>query len=213
MQDLQVTASIHAIESKVDFFRQEIESVNHFVNLFKRQIDELYSKPNVPVEFAGFRKTTEDFFKEVNDKFCANKLLVDGIRSVLDTLKSVVTHHDLMIGQVQCTIPAIQQQITDANDLVSQKIVSISTAFSNKFDAHADRQKKQLEDFSAQALTAPKSVIETNKSIADKIDIALLESSNAIAKMCNLEQTLKMLDRKLDALAIQVKKVELAQQV
>ena len=59
-----------------------------------------------------------------------------------------------MIGQVQCTIPAIQQQITDANDLVSQKIVSISTAFSNKFDAHADRQKKQLEDFSAQALTA-----------------------------------------------------------
>lgn len=212
MQDVRVTASIHAIESRVDSFRREVDSINHYINVFKTQIDELYSKPNVPVEFAEFRRTAESFFKEVSDKFSTNKLLVDGIRGVLEMLKSAVSHHDILINQVRDTIPFIEQRITDTSDTLSQKIVSITTAFSNKYDAHADRQKKQLEDFSMQALAAPKSVIETNKSISDKIDIALLESSNAIAKMCNLEQTLKMLDRKLDGLAIQVKKVELAQQ-
>ena len=211
MKDVQVSASIHAIECKVDSFRYEIESVNHFVNIFKTQIDELYSKPNVPQEFAEFRRTTESFFKEVKDKFSTNKLLVDDIRSVLETLKGVVGFQDLTISQIRESIPVLQQQITDTKDTLSQKIVSINTAFSNRFDDHAVKQKSQLETLKEQAFSAPKSIVESNTTLLDKLEIARMDGSNAMLKVNNLDLSVKMLERKLEKLEMQIKKVELTQ--
>ena len=212
MQDIQVSASIHSIESKVDLVKREMESVNAHINLFKRHFEELFKKPDVPAEFLAFKLMIDAFIKYTQDNHVSTMSTISGIKSTLQTTKITIANQDNEIRMLRQSVPMLDQKIDDTKSDLSTKIVSISTAFSNKFDAHADKQKKQLEEFSTYALSAPKSVLETNKSISDKIDIALLESSNAIAKMCNIEQTLKMLDRKLEGLSIQVKKVELAQQ-
>jgi len=213
MQDVQVTSSIHSIESRIDLVKREMESINAHINLFKRHFEELFKKPDVPGEFLAFKLMVDAFIKCTQDNHISTISTISEIKSTLQTNKITILNQENEIRMLRQSFPMLDQKIDDTKSDLSTKIVSISTAFSNKFEAHADKQKKQLEEFSSFALSAPKSVMETNKSISDKIDIALLESSNAIAKMCNIEQTLKMLDRKLEGLAIQVKKVELAQQV
>jgi len=212
MNDAQVHASIHAVESIVASFRREMESVNEHINFFKRQIDELYKKPDVPAEFAAFKTVTENFVKDINDKNSTSKLLIDGIRSVIESLKNTTSVHTNELRQLRDSLPIMEKQITETKDVLSQKIVSISTAFTSRFDEHAEKQKKQLETFSNHALTAPKSVIESNQTIIEQLEVATLDSSNAILKTNNMELTLKLLERKLENLTIQVKKIELTQQ-
>jgi len=213
MQNVQVSANIHAIEGKVDLVKREMESVHDHINRFKLHFDELFKKPNVPVEFENFKSLVESFIKDTEDKFVSTISAISGIRSCLETAKININSHDTEIKMLRRVLPVIEQKIDDTKEDFSSKIVSISTAFNNKFDDHADKQKKQLEIFSIQAMSAPNSVIESNKQLLDKIEVACIDGANALLKASNIELTVKLLERKIENLTLQVKKAELTQQV
>lgn len=213
MQDVQVSASIHAIEGKVDLVKREMESVHHHINSFKLHFEELFKKPDVPAEFQIFKSSVESFIKDAQDKYISTISTISGIRSSLETAKIAINTHDTEISMFRRAFPIIDQKIDDTKEELSSKIVSISTAFSNRFDEHADKQKKQLIEFSNLAFTAPKAVTESNNALIDKIELACIDGANALLKASNLEMTVKLLERKLENLTLQVKKAELTQQV
>lgn len=213
MQNVQVSANIHVIEGKVDLVKREMESVHDHINRFKLHFEELFKKPNVPVEFQDFKSLVESFIKDTEDKFVSTISTIAGIRSSLETAKININSHDTEIKMLRRVLPVIDQKIDDTKEHLSSKIVSISTAFNNKFDDHADKQKKQLELFSAQAMSAPNSVIESNKQLLEKIEVACIDGANALLKSSNIEMSVKLIERKLENLALQVKKIELSQQL
>lgn len=212
MIDVQVTASMHAIEAKVNLFRKEMESVNTHINFFKTQIDQLYQKPDVPAEFREFKCKMDTFIQESSQRNDSSKTLVDGIRRTLETIKHAVSHHENEIRMLRDSMPIMAKQIAESKDELSQKIVSISTAFTNRFDIHTEHQKKQLETFSAQAMKAPNSVIDSNSKLVQKMEISCIDAANALLKASNIELSVKLLERKLENLTLQVKKAELSQQ-
>lgn len=212
MADVQVSASIHAIEGKVDLVRREMESVNDYINRFKHQIEELSKKPDVPIEFESFKSLVETFIKDTEDRHSCTLSTIKGIRSTLETVKITVANQDNEIRMLRHSMPILDQKIEGAKEELSSKIVSISTAFANRFDIHADHQKKQLETFSTHAMSAPNSVIESNRKLVEKIELACIDGANALLKASNIELTVKLLERKLENLTLQVKKTELSQQ-
>ena len=211
MKDVQVAASINAIEAKIDSFRVEMESVNSNINFFKNQIQELYKKPDVPSEFAEFKSVADSFIKDLFSKNISVNSSISGIKISIETIKSMLEQHDLKIRFNETANRILDDEISDVKEELSQKIVSISTVFSNRFDDHVEKQKKQVEFIGAQALAAPKSILESNNSLIDKIELSRLDGSNAILKASNLELAVKLLERKLENLTLQVKKIELTQ--
>lgn len=212
MQNVQVSASIHAIEGKVDLVKREMESVNDYINRFKLHFEELFKKPDVPVEFQSFKSFVESFIKDTQDKYVTTISTISGIRSSLETVKITTNTHDTEISMFRRAFPIIDKKIDDTKEELSSKIVSISSAFNNRFDEHAEKQKKQLEMFGSQAMSAPNSVIESNKQLLDKIEVACIDGANALLKSSNVEMSVKLLERKLENLTLQVKKIELSQQ-
>lgn len=212
MQDVQVSASIHAIEGKVDLVKREMESVNTHINRFKLQIEELSKKPDVPAEFESIKSSIDSFIKGTQDRHVSTMCTISDIKSTLQTAKITIANQDNEIRMLRQSVPMLDEKIETTKQDLSSKIVSISTAFSNRFDAHADQQKKQLDVFGAQAMAAPKSVMESNNSILEKLEVATLDASNSMMKVNNLELSMKVWERKLENLTIQVKKLELSQQ-
>jgi hypothetical protein len=212
MKDVQVVASLHAVESKLEQYKIEYESINHSINVFKTQIQELNKKPDVPEEFKSFRLATESFISDLNQKQVTNKSSIESIKIDVDSLKRALVIHEERIRITSELLPVLEKQTDEVKQEASKKIVDISTSFSGRFNEYAEKQKSQLESFRSEALSAPKSVLESNNRILEKLEVAMLDASNAILKTNNIELAMKLLERKLEHLVLQVKKNELSQQ-
>ena len=115
MKDVQIASSLASIEAKVNSFRQEMESVNEHINYFKTQILELYEKPNVPAEFQEFKYKVDTFVQESSNRNDASKVLVDGIRFTIESIKNTLSQHGCDIRMLKDSMPIMEQQITIQN--------------------------------------------------------------------------------------------------
>jgi chromosome segregation ATPase len=211
MKDVQVIASLQNVESKLEQYKSEYESINHSINVFKNQINELHKKPDVPLEFGSFKSTTELLIKELSNNQYSNKLSIDSIKTDITSLRRAIEIHEDRIRTAERHLPILERGVSEAKEALNQKIETVSNGFALRFTEHADKQKSQLESFRAEAFSAPKSVIESNNRILEKLEVATLDASNSMLKVNNFDLNLKLLERKLEQLTLQVKKLELSQ--
>lgn len=208
--DVQVNATVSAISAKVDNFKNEIESINHNINVFKRQLEDLCKKPDVPEDFKSYKSITENNFKDLYNKIEGLTSSLNPAKTSIAQMKSQIGFHDEDFSEQMKLIEKLSVRIEQINNDLSQKLKTFITSLSNRLNEHEAKQKTETESLRSQLETLPKSILESNETILLKLQTATLDAENAMSKVNNNELHIRVLERKLENLFIQFKKVELA---
>lgn len=191
----------------------EINTLNHNVNIFKTVIQEIRER-------LGEVDALQHLHKEFNDLTIYLKGESQAIIASLDSLKKEVYQMQLKASQskeMQVELAAkldetiaIQDRHFQGNNL---KLRDSEKAHSEKIENYHVEFQKSLEQLKNELSVSPIAIFEQNNLMMNKVENAALDGSNAMLKVNNMDMKITIVEKKMENLAIQIKKLELSNQV
>lgn len=211
--DGNLIAQIYDLESKISSFKVEVNSINVLLNELKSQFERFRSNEFVSASqlsdvLSCFTKDVEkvkDLINTLTQKHAQlNGYYCSLSQELSQNFKKLEDHED-KFEKSDGTMIDLKQNLTS--------LVNISD--SNLRGLHKDLKAElfaKIEAVKQEFISSPKSVVESNQEVSKKVELAHLDSQNAMLKLGNLETQFRIFDRKLENLDIRIKKMELANQ-
>lgn len=212
MGDSPFLSKICELEQVLNSFKIEINSINCIINDLKRQLDQFRTNDYVTnSQSSDFKNAVAEQIKNVKCLWdqCVN--VEQSLTKEIAFLKDKMKFQNIDIHVHSQKIESLEEDLIHVKKLIAISSDNQSDICSKSSAAIKDYLIAQLEDIKRMFVASPKSAIESNQETAKKVEMAQLDSQNAMLKLGNLETQFRIFDRKLENLDIRIKKIELAQ--
>lgn len=190
----------------------EINEINHNVNIFKNVIQELREKFCEIDALRELYQKFENLSQYVKTDLAAFKVQADTLKKAADDFQLKVSQFrqiqiDAMLKQDEIVI----RQERDFQNYNS-KLRSSEMAQTEIFKVWRNGLEEAIEKLRKDLLVSPVAVFEQNNQIMGKLESASLDGTNAMLKVNNMDMNIRIIEKKIESLAIQIKKIELQAQ-
>jgi hypothetical protein len=203
-------SQITILQGQIEALHKERDHFNKLLNEFIRRLDAVEKNIKLPEEFASFR---DEFLKE-REKWRNTKQ--DNIYT-FSRLKTEIDKNENEIEELKVYLDCIKKTLFQKFDDLGDTIKSISDRNSVEFRDNLNRINKikndyqeDKEKFRNEFSSTPKSILDSNQQIVKKLEIASLDGQNAVMKINNVELIIKVLERKIEQIMTQIKKLEIS---
>lgn len=212
MVDSQLVGKVCELEQVLNTFKIEVNSINSIINDLRRQLDHFRTNDYVTnSQFADFKNALAEQMKNATLLWEQSVVVQQALGKELSILKDKMKFQNIDIHIHSQKIDSIEEDLIHVKKLISISSDNQSDICSKSYTAIKDYLITQLEDIKRMFVANPKSAVESNLDTAKKVEMAQLDSQNAMLKLGNLETQFRIFDRKLENLDIRTKKIELAQ--
>lgn len=205
---------LHKYQTQNDQYRQELASIADKLNKHTRLIDECLSVRGIVEEVRAFIEEQ----KKQNETLANSQKINDF--SLIGTLR-IKDQHERELDSLKKELTIVKELInTLATNLSTQTKKLETLPFERKLEAHQKGQAavnadiyQQIGKTRADLVVSPAQIISSNNDLLKKIESALLDGANSANKVNNFELQIRVLEKKIESLGIQLKKLELGQQL
>lgn len=204
---------LHELKIKSENFKIEIESINHKINEYKKLIDSCLSIRNEILDFHSFKKNyneeSKEFIGQVAALFVQNKTVSDkqiNTENTINGLRESTEKFKASLEKIFAEIEAVKKGLASVNyqDQLSH--------MKSNLEMFKQEINSKVSSIAADLVVPPKQIIASNEDVLKKLEMAQLDGSNAILKANNMDLQIKILERRIENILQQVKKLELVAQ-
>jgi len=175
------------------------EKLNHIANVVidKDQMQEIME--HVLLQIEGVANSKQPLIAEIDKLKIDNYRLSEAIRQIQEIPQKLSDKMQSMgqsIGVLESNLKRDITHVSDAQDV--------------SFKIFMQDCEKKLADWKVEILGTPTANLKVKEELEQKMQMAQLDGSNAVIKVNNVEQQIKLLEKKLENLQLQVKRNELA---
>lgn len=204
--------AIQQLEQRLRNMSIDLESANEQINQFKLQILELMKRSDVPSDFEEFKKQVNDSLKLLSSahenhqsRSVSASNTMKFMHEKLDKIHGLHSDHSQDIVYLKGCFEGIK------DDLLG-RIDAMATVNGKAISALKEKYVQEMGDLRAKVEATPATVLSSNEDVLKKLEIAMLEASNAMLKVNNTDTNIRILDRKIENALQLVKKMDLEKQ-
>jgi hypothetical protein len=212
MNDVNILKSIIDLTRKVESFQVDINSINSSINRYNVEIESLSNRTDIPKEFNDLKNKLEDHLIQFNGIVVSINSFFNEIRKRIASQKEDIEENSKKTEVSLWKFNEIEKSIEDTRRQIIMKNEAIMREFTNKLNSFSDAYLKEISSLRSDVMISPKSILDSNNSILKKLEIAQLEGNNATLKVNNIDLNVRVLEKKLENLSLQCKKIELSKQ-
>lgn len=142
--------------------------------------------------------------------------LSEKVKSLTDGQVNLIENH-VSLHAVQSDFAQQLQEsnvtLTNLSKKSDAAIASLKSYVDNLSDKTKDQVVNYMDNTKVEMIGSPSSIATVRAEIMNKLNLTSLDGSNAVLKVSNLEQQLKLIERKLENLSILQKKNEISKMV
>lgn len=201
-------------QSQNDQYRQELVSISEKLNKHTRLIDECLSVRSSVEELRAFHERQNQMNSRGEDLFFD---LIEGKKSAVTTVAKL----EKQMAELKKENESLRKDLTDALELIKELNKKfLYLPFDNQIRElakgqtnHIAETRKEMQKIRDDLVVSPAQIISNNSDLLKKLEVAQLDGSNAMSKVSNFELQIRVLEKKIESLGIQLKKIELGQQL
>lgn len=205
----QLQAQVHQLEC----YKVEIAYINKTINLHSRLIEEANNRMNVPFEFENFKT---DIKKEITSLVNKQNQIFSALHNTskeLDEIKRNVAGINQLLCEHISRFESIKESINSHKSETKSKLDLTNKSFSEAFSAYRESVNKKLLESENKLSSIPQSILDKNNKILKDLEIISEDTKNSCLKVDNVDLNIKVLERKVENLALQLKRMQLTQQI
>lgn len=201
------------LRQDVEGLKAEITNTSPVLNSMKTEIDTFRSLFGKLESFTSFMSSHSKQDGEIASR-------IDKLEKQSSSHSSSMQKNQLLADRAVEWVAKLEEmfhQKCDEIDKLKQSIAqspipSSLEALKSELSRHKDEMNKSIESLKKESIVPASAILEKNSSFMQKLEIALLDCSNAILKLNNIETEIKIIGRRIEQHAQQFKKLELQQQ-
>lgn len=204
---------VNCSEIKVEQHSRELELLNERVAQLESRVKDSEMKRSEIENINFIVSRNEDLIKTINE-------IKEFSRSQLNKVNKDMTEIDRKLSEINIKISSLSEKLDDfvsklneleddvlhCNQYTNDKVGRVFEGLLKRVDDKCDAIVKDLH-------VSPKDILKDNEEIRLKLDSAVVGADNAMMK-CNVHaMNLKLFEKRVENLALQIKEFELSKQL
>jgi hypothetical protein len=190
----------------------EINSINHSINESKRLIEELNVKFEAIDRLKDLHQKFDNLSQYVKKDLDAFKVQAENLRKTVDDFLLKISQFraiqiDMLVKQDAMAV-AQEKNFHYHN----KRLQEVETNQTERISNYREEFQLAMEKLKDQLSMSPVAIFEQNNQMINKLESASLDGSNAMLKVNNMDMKITIIEKKIENLAIQIKRVELQAQ-
>lgn len=205
--------SIESIKEDLKHFRKDFGDLLESVDMrFQKQSDNIDSlssefvkkkehKDSIEFQLQLHEKHKQDY--NLSLKSCSKN--EENISNVISSVMDL----DRAINELGNRVSELKDLLDKYNKEASERIKSLSLSYESKIEKLSDKVIQDIQFVKDEIIGSPSSLQSVKNEIFEKLEMASFDAQNAVLKSNNVDQQIKVQERKIENIILQIKKYEL----
>jgi septation ring formation regulator EzrA len=203
--------TLQSQKARLEQISQELISINDFINAFKRNLDDLSKKYSELESIKGLESKVDDATKG----YLQGHIILKKKSELLDLANSAMqaNNSDMIkaLSSLSSKHESIEERFLDYKNDQELKAQTLRNDHKKALEALRKEFQASLDSLRKDLVVSPSDVFQQNNDVMKKLESTALDGSNAMMKVNNIDLHTRILEKRIENLAIQIKRIELSQ--
>jgi hypothetical protein len=189
---------------------QELVSINECINKFKDDIEGLSKKCGDLESLKGLEAKVEDATKGYVQGHAVLKRRADQLDSAHAGLVISDRNIDASIRSISFAHQDHMKEFQEYKKVQDDKFQTFFKDNKKAMDALRFEFQASINKMQNDLVVSPSTILQQNNDVMKKLESTSLDGTNAVMKVNNLDTHVRILEKRIENLAIQIKRLELS---
>jgi hypothetical protein len=208
----KIESLLSNLSVELERHQTEISSILSVISDQTRQIGDVSKQISQVAEIAPIKFNVNDIQTKQNAHIKEQTAINEAYRNELVIIKQSINQRQAEIKALNGVHESLLSAQLDQSTQLAKQNASLSESQQAKIASLRSELLGNIEQLKKDLVVSPKDILDQNAAVMKKLEIAQTDGANALLKASNVDMALKILEKKLETLSLQMKKLDLTNQ-